>query len=742
MQLKNGQKAWNALKSGKRIKIEDRSKIEAEIDSLNRKAKEINTQKKLFWFKSFKIASQETENEVIIENIAKSLSQSTTTITVVEDMPQPGKDVVSDNNKTVLRERPVEERLTKQINELNDDLVKLNDAKNLKLVDNNLIKNQISDARKLLEKAKKKLKRLKYDRIKKVEYRQKQKRLMKKIAERNPEYAEALKPFIHEQIGRPRIESEQPLLLKTIMDIAIIGSSTDERRRSEMMRSCKTLDDLTESLKERGFNISRTATYLRLLPRRSLSNEGKRHVHTVPVRLKKPEYVARKYHSDRFFAAASINLIKELLVLFGPINCFFLSRDDKAKVTLGLPVANKQSPVLLHLEYVIKLPDHDFTPAPKHKLCPSVYGACVIDDSKITYSGPTYVAIRSAKHCKSNAQTHAIDFEKLITLEPFKELLLDENGLLKAIGAFSVDGGPDQNPRYPAVVNAAVRQFLDNDMDALFVMTNAPHHSAYNPVERRMAPLSHDVSGLILKHDSYGSHLNSKGETIDRELELKNFEKAGQTLAEVWSNTVIDGYPVIAEYVVPKELMKDEEPNERWKFSHIRQSQYLTQIVRCDDRSCCKQWRTNYFNVFKDRFIPGPVPYERTKNGVESIDRSKAVDNLKAFPSLFQRLILPQPVVDMPFDWYCPSLQKEIEKRICKTCKNYFVSQKSLQKHQVIHRSVFPAVGHVIEKFHDSQENIEEVISDEDNTNQIYIIPGNEFNDWISSPFIECDNNE
>jgi hypothetical protein len=89
---------------------------------------------------------------VIIENIAKSSPQSTTTITVVEDMPQPEKDVVSNNNKSVLKERPVEERLTKQINKLNDDLVKLNVTKKLKLVDNNLINNKISDARKLLEK--------------------------------------------------------------------------------------------------------------------------------------------------------------------------------------------------------------------------------------------------------------------------------------------------------------------------------------------------------------------------------------------------------------------------------------------------------------------------------------------------------------------------------------------------------------------------------------------------------------
>ncbi len=91
---------------------------------------------------------------------------------------------------------------------------------------------------------------------------------------------------------------------------------------------------------------------------------------------------------------------------------------------------------------MIELPDHDFTPFPKNKLYPIVFEVCVIDGSKITYSGSTYVAIRSVKHCRSNAQTHAIDFEKLITLEPFKELLLDENGLLKAIGAFSVIGGP------------------------------------------------------------------------------------------------------------------------------------------------------------------------------------------------------------------------------------------------------------------------------------------------------------
>lgn len=49
---------------------------------------------------------------------------------------------------------------------------------------------------------------------------------------------------------------------------------------------------------------------------------------------------------------------------------------------------------------------------------------------------------------------------------------------------------------------AAVHHFKTYNLDALFVATNAPHLLAYNTVERRMAPLSHDLAGLILPHDA------------------------------------------------------------------------------------------------------------------------------------------------------------------------------------------------------------------------------------------------
>lgn len=85
-------------------------------------------------------------------------------------------------------------------------------------------------------------------------------------------------------------------------------------------------------------------------------------------------------------------------------------------------------PMLMHLDYKVTLPDHDWMVAPRHKLIPSVYASIQVEDGKIgdlksvTYSGPTYVSIRSAKHCSSTAASHAYDFQRLLSLESFKNL--------------------------------------------------------------------------------------------------------------------------------------------------------------------------------------------------------------------------------------------------------------------------------------------------------------------------------
>lgn len=167
-----------------------------------------------------------------------------------------------------------------------------------------------------------------------------------------------------------------------------------------MFRSVKTLQELQEKLIEMGFEISRSATYLRLLPRRSNTHEGKRHITTVPVRLCKAQNNHHEQHSDTAFTTASIHSLEELASLLGPHQVAFISQDDKARVPIGVTAANKQSPLLMHVEYRVKLADHDWVKANKHKLIPSVYAGIKITDnmlgdkSSVGYSGPTFITIR------------------------------------------------------------------------------------------------------------------------------------------------------------------------------------------------------------------------------------------------------------------------------------------------------------------------------------------------------------
>lgn len=150
---------------------------------------------------------------------------------------------------------------------------------------------------------------------------------------------------------------------------------------------------------------------------------------------------------------------------------------------------------------------------------------------------------------------------------------------MKPVIVIMSDGGPDENPRYPKVISNAINHFKTYNLDALFLITNAPGRSAYNRVERRMAPLSRELAGLILPHDHYGSHLDDSAVTIDRKLELKNFEYAAETLAEVWSNMVIDSFSVTAEYVKPESVAKEPEPvSSEWYYVHVKESQYFLQV--------------------------------------------------------------------------------------------------------------------------------------------------------------------
>ncbi|CAF4412548.1 unnamed protein product [Rotaria sp. Silwood2] len=633
------------------------------------------------------------------------------------------------------KRQPAQERGFKELSDINDRIASLVQVRQMGL--------STPENRKQLKQLMKdrttktyEIKRLQSKQRSSDKYRIRRKRIVEHLFETKPELHPQLNKLYRPGTGRPRIEEECPDLLQIIEEIAKVGGASDDRRQSETIRPCLTLDDLREKIKQRGYDIKRTTLYYRLLPHRAKSRDGRRHVNTAPVRLRRAQNDDHRKHEDGHFATATIRYMKDLASIFGNDCVFYLSQDDKCKVPLGLPAAKIQAPMLMHLDYRIRLPDHDWIVAPRHQLTPSVYAACLLcEDGDLGYSGPTYIAIRSAKHDLSSAESHALDFDRLVCLKEFEEVSRDETGQVKPILITTVDGGPDENPRFPKTLVASIKKFKKYNLDALFILTHAPGQSAYNIVERRMAPLSHDLAGLILPHDHFGSHLNESGGTVNVDLEKLNFRKAGQILAGRWNQSVIDGFPCIAEYINPPATTDDERrqvdikividellrkicaeeeveeghefrvrasdeyyqenaraPREKfgeqpkydideyWCATHVLQTQYTLQIIRCNSVECCGPWRSNYDEVFPHRFLPAPVPFERTPYGIRMAERD--YQRGQFYGSLFQRIQYHGVVIQ----------HTQVRKK--KICNQYIPSAYRMKNHYKIHAQNYEHFDH------------------------------------------------
>ena len=139
--------------------------------------------------------------------------------------------------------------------------------------------------------------------------------------------------------GRP-VEDTYPDLHNVIVQIATAGA--DGKRRTDILEACHTLDDLRAALLKEGYVLSRNALYLSLVPRRSDSSEGKKHVRTVPVKIRRSTNNLRARHEDSNFTFATKEYLKAVASFFGPENVFVLSVDDKAKVPIGVTAAKYQ----------------------------------------------------------------------------------------------------------------------------------------------------------------------------------------------------------------------------------------------------------------------------------------------------------------------------------------------------------------------------------------------------------------
>ena len=95
--------------------------------------------------------------------------------------------------------------------------------------------------------------------------------------------------------------------------------------------------------------LSHQALYHRLVPRSPDSNEGKRHVRTVPVKIRKTQNNLRNRYKDANFYFATKQCMKDIASLFAAENVFVSSVGDKEKVTIEVTAATKQYSLVMHV---------------------------------------------------------------------------------------------------------------------------------------------------------------------------------------------------------------------------------------------------------------------------------------------------------------------------------------------------------------------------------------------------------
>ena len=154
-----------------------------------------------------------------------------------------------------------------------------------------------------------------------------------------------------------------------------------------------------------------------------------------------------------------------------------------------------------------------------------------------------------------------------------------------------------------------------------------------------------------------------------------------------------------------------------WCATHVFQTQYTIQIVRCTKPECCGPWRSNYIQVFPHRFLPPPVPFNRSSRGVRLADLEVSIANIHPvspyYGTLFQRIQFHGIVMHktknllLPFDSYCPSVQTKLHSRVCSICKQYIPSASRLRNHYRVHQQRY-ASNAIDYKYNKEEEFIDE----------------------------------
>ena len=72
--------------------------------------------------------------------------------------------------------------------------------------------------------------------------------------------------------------------------------------------------------------------------------------------------------------------------------------------------------------------------------------------------------------------------KQIQSLDIFNESFINDNGESKPVMIVTVDGGPGENLRSSKITECGINYFTAQDLDAFFLVTNAPGKSAFNRI--------------------------------------------------------------------------------------------------------------------------------------------------------------------------------------------------------------------------------------------------------------------
>ena len=151
---------------------------------------------------------------------------------------------------------------------------------------------------------------------------------------------------------------------------------------------------------------------------------------------------------------------------------------------------------------------------------------------------------------------------------------------------------------------------------------------------------------------------------------------------------IIDGHPVLAEFISEEADQEVIKKSEEWKSKHVRESQNFLQIVKCKDSKCCSPFRSSYLKIVKDRFLPPPISVRgTTTSGLKGIKQDINAHYLSLTQNLALKAQLGVTALNnfpkgILYGYSCLAAENIMERQLCSKCGLYLAPIKEVSLHE------------------------------------------------------------